>query len=104
MERYPSNDQFDDADDLDALLHPSQTFDHPSEVISSLCMFLPISIKRRQPSQGIISSSTSASLGSLAGSPGFAPDEPSRFRVRRSADEWTWGKNCSGTSPRVAVS
>ena len=34
MERCPINDQFDDADDLDALLHPSQAFDHPSEVVN----------------------------------------------------------------------
>jgi hypothetical protein len=36
MERlhYPaSNDDFDDACDLDALLHPSQAFEHPSEVV-----------------------------------------------------------------------
>jgi hypothetical protein len=36
MERfhYPaSNDDFDDACDLDALLHPSQAFAHPSEVV-----------------------------------------------------------------------
>src|ERR1700758_5226090 len=32
--RYPaSNDDFDDACDLDALLHPSQAFEHPSEVV-----------------------------------------------------------------------
>jgi hypothetical protein len=29
-----SNDEFDDAGDLDALLYPSQAFDHPSEVVS----------------------------------------------------------------------
>ena len=34
MERYHSNDQFGDACDLDALLHPSQAFDHPAEVVS----------------------------------------------------------------------
>jgi len=34
MERYHSNDQFGDACDLDALLHPSQAFGHPSEVVS----------------------------------------------------------------------
>ena len=28
-----SNDAFDDACDLDALLHPSQAFEHPSEVV-----------------------------------------------------------------------
>jgi hypothetical protein len=36
MERlhYPaSNDDFDDACDLDTLLHPSQAFEHPSEVV-----------------------------------------------------------------------
>jgi hypothetical protein len=36
MERlhYPaSNDDFDDACDLDALLQPSQAFEHPSEVV-----------------------------------------------------------------------
>jgi hypothetical protein len=36
MERlhYPaSNDDFDDACDLDALLHPSQAFEHHSEVV-----------------------------------------------------------------------
>jgi hypothetical protein len=36
MERihYPaSSDDFDDACDLDALLHPSQAFEHPSEVV-----------------------------------------------------------------------
>ena len=32
--RYPaSNDDFDDACDLDALLHPFQAFEHPSEVV-----------------------------------------------------------------------
>jgi hypothetical protein len=35
MERYHSNDQFGYPCDLDALLHPSQVFDHPSEVVSS---------------------------------------------------------------------
>jgi hypothetical protein len=30
--RYPSNDRFDDTGELDALLHPSQALDHPSEV------------------------------------------------------------------------
>lgn len=37
MERFrhpESNDQFDDACDLDALLHPAQAFEHPSEVIN----------------------------------------------------------------------
>jgi hypothetical protein len=34
MERYRSKDQLDDASDLDALLHPSQAFGHPSEVVS----------------------------------------------------------------------
>jgi hypothetical protein len=37
MERfhYPgSNDDSDDARDLDALLHPSQAFKHPSEVVN----------------------------------------------------------------------
>ena len=29
-----SNDQFDDACDLDALLHPAQAFEHPSEVVN----------------------------------------------------------------------
>lgn len=29
-----SNDDFDDACDLDTLLHPSQAFTHPSEVLS----------------------------------------------------------------------
>jgi hypothetical protein len=29
-----SNDEFDDAGDLDALLHPSQAFEHPSKVVS----------------------------------------------------------------------
>ena len=36
MERFhhpTSNDEFDDACDLDALLHPSQAFEHPSEVV-----------------------------------------------------------------------
>jgi hypothetical protein len=33
MERYPSNDQFEDADHLNAIA-PSQTLGHPSEVIS----------------------------------------------------------------------
>ena len=31
--RAAVNDQFDDACDLDALLHPSQAFDHPSDVV-----------------------------------------------------------------------
>jgi hypothetical protein len=32
---YPaSNDDFDDACDLDALLHPFQAFEHPSEVVN----------------------------------------------------------------------
>jgi hypothetical protein len=32
---YPaSNDDLDDACDLDALLHPSQAFEHPSEVVN----------------------------------------------------------------------
>jgi hypothetical protein len=30
----PSSDQFDDACDLDTLLHPSQAFGHPSEVVN----------------------------------------------------------------------
>jgi hypothetical protein len=37
MERFrhpASNDQFDDACDLDALLHPAQAFEHPSEVVN----------------------------------------------------------------------
>jgi hypothetical protein len=37
MERfnYPiPNDQFDDACDLDALLHPCQAFEHPSNVVN----------------------------------------------------------------------
>jgi hypothetical protein len=34
MKRYRSNEQFDDAGDLDALLHPSQAFGHPTEVVS----------------------------------------------------------------------
>ena len=34
MERSPSNDPLEDAGDLDALLHPSKAFGHPSEVIS----------------------------------------------------------------------
>jgi hypothetical protein len=36
MERFhyrASDDQFDDACDLDALLHPAQAFEHPSEVV-----------------------------------------------------------------------
>jgi hypothetical protein len=36
MERFHhpiSKDEFDDACDLDALLHPSQAFEHPSEVV-----------------------------------------------------------------------
>ena len=33
MERYHSNDHSDDAGDLDALLHPSQAFGHPSDVV-----------------------------------------------------------------------
>jgi hypothetical protein len=33
MGRYRSNDRLDDAGDLDALLHPSQAFGHPSEVV-----------------------------------------------------------------------
>ena len=33
MERHRSNDHLDDAGDLDALLHPSQAFGHPSEVV-----------------------------------------------------------------------
>jgi hypothetical protein len=33
MERYRSNDHSDDASDLDALLHPSQAFGHPSDVV-----------------------------------------------------------------------
>jgi hypothetical protein len=36
MERFgdrPSNDEFDDACDLDTLLYPSQAFEHPSEVV-----------------------------------------------------------------------
>src|SRR5436189_1325051 len=32
--RAAVNDQFDDACDLDALLHPSQAFDHPSDVVN----------------------------------------------------------------------
>jgi hypothetical protein len=33
--RHPAcNDQFDDACDLDALLHPAQAFEHPSEVVN----------------------------------------------------------------------
>ena len=28
-----SSDQFEDACDLDTLLHPSQAFEHPSEVV-----------------------------------------------------------------------
>ena len=33
--RHPvSNDQFDDACDLDSLLHPAQAFEHPSEVVN----------------------------------------------------------------------
>jgi hypothetical protein len=32
---YPaSNDEFDDACDLDMLLHPAQAFEHPSEVVN----------------------------------------------------------------------
>jgi hypothetical protein len=32
---YPaSNDEFDDACDLDTLLHPAQAFEHPSEVVN----------------------------------------------------------------------
>jgi len=30
----PSDDQFDDACDLDTLLHPSQAFEHPSDVVN----------------------------------------------------------------------
>jgi hypothetical protein len=32
---YPaSNDEFDDPCDLDAILHPAQAFEHPSEVVN----------------------------------------------------------------------
>jgi hypothetical protein len=37
MERFRHsafNDQFDDACDLDALLHPAQAFEHPSKVVN----------------------------------------------------------------------
>jgi hypothetical protein len=37
MQRFhlpTSNDEFDDACDLDALLHPSQAFEHPCEVVN----------------------------------------------------------------------
>lgn len=34
MERYRSEDRVDDADDLDGLLHPSQAFGHPSDVVT----------------------------------------------------------------------
>jgi hypothetical protein len=33
MDRYRLNDDLDEASDLDALLHPSQAFGHPSDVV-----------------------------------------------------------------------
>ena len=34
LDHHVSDDEFDDVGDLDALLHPSQAFEHPSEVVS----------------------------------------------------------------------